>query len=568
MAGWGMRGATVVRGTVELLLFVVGSLVTLEVGYRAYLYQTRPEKFLQSHAREDKSIGFWNSSPWRFNSAYGFDYKAGVTFVVGSIASGRVSSCGTLRVNSAGSWGPEGRDYDSAAFKVLVVGDSMTAWAMPGLAWPDVLERTLSERLGVPVAVRNAARDGSGLLQMLDVAAGEARRLRPDLVIVAYTTDSITRARTWRREEVVDDRLRVFTSTSPGAFDLRRSVETAVISPDPRVTLEWCGKKPGRPDPIVRDIEERHQIAVDHTKARADLFTLRRSFAFDTARYGNPFYYYLFIADGAVSVLPRHEFGTFDDDAQTRENIATLQSSGAKVALVHIAGRTELKKGVDGRFPGREGRLLNSLERAFATTFILTRDNMEAVSSFDRIAVSPEDDHPSLEGITFYANMVARGLERAGLVGSQQPRLQPAASSEVLGRVEADHLVIGDRRYAITQRIGGAIEGLEDVFRGVELHGWAADYANNKPAVAIVAAVGSDIVASISPSTRRPDVEAGIGSGVVPAGFRMSVPLHGYEKPVIRLYALSHDDKAVPLAARIPPSSMARIEEVAFPKGE
>lgn len=407
---------------------------------------------------------------------------------------------------------------------------------------------------------------------MLDIVAGELPKLRPDLVVVGYITDDLTRARIWRRNETMDGKVRNFVTISGDPeFDPTRSVDTQVVIPEP-VTMEWCRKSPApsrTDDPITRDAEERHALAVAHAKARADLFTMRRSFVVDRLMHGDAFHYYRFIAGGLASVLPRHSLVNFLDDPRSADNLRALRESGVPIALFHIARRAELKQGVEFTFgyEKREGPLLNSLEDALGVSSITTRANAPPVDDIDAIALAPHDDHPSRFGMDFYGEAAATGMMRAGVVdrllGHAAPREEDAPA---IGHIEDDAVVIDGRSYPIVRRIGGAVEATADIYRGVELTGWAADHVANRPAVAIIAAVDGNIVARSEPTTRRSDIEQGIGSGIIPAGFTMAVPVPRRAAPAaIRVFALTADGHAVQLASNLPAGQIAAVEAMSLP---
>jgi hypothetical protein len=160
-----------------------------------------------------------------------------------------------------------------------------------GRSWPDYLRTELEERLRTKVEVVNFGLDGIGILQMFDIASRRVLESTPDLVVIAFITDDITRERIWRTTAVVDGRVRLFTTTRPDESpNLEIAVDTVVLSPD--VTLAWCTRLPPPDrsnDPIVRDIEHRHGLAVALAGSRTDLYARDRSFLLDRLTLGTPF---------------------------------------------------------------------------------------------------------------------------------------------------------------------------------------------------------------------------------------------------------------------------------------
>lgn len=120
----------------------------------------------------------------------------------------------------------------------------------------------------------------------------------------------------------------------------------------------------------------------------------------------------------------------------------------------------------------------------------------------------------------------------------------------VRGRVDGSLIFVGNDRYVLTDDFGGAIEEALPIEGAAEFSGWAGDIRRNAPASAVVATVDSEVIAMTVPIGRRPDVEAGYGSGVRPACYTLKVPLPaGEEVPDVRLFCLSSDNVACELRA-------------------
>jgi hypothetical protein len=247
--------------------------------------------------------------------------------------------------------------------------------------------------------------------------------LKPDLAIVAFITDDLTRARIWRTRMEVDGRSRVFTTARPQRNpDLRYAVDTAIIGPE--VTLEWCNRSP-RPhrdsDRIVQDLEQRYRLAAELAGTRVDLYGLDRSLVLERIRWR---------FGGCVSEdtgrNPRHELVGFGDDERMRRNVALVRESGTPLLLFHLATRTELRRGQE--YPLGDGRcqsLLASLETLAGSRILMTREHIEVPTDrIEAMAVSDTDDHPSGYGMQVYAKAVARAVmqDEAGALGALRRR--------------------------------------------------------------------------------------------------------------------------------------------------
>ncbi len=395
-------------------------MVGVEAGYRIFLFYERPQEFLQT-VRQVPSLVFYNESPWQFNERYGFDYVTNGNILAAAIVDGALQGCTIEKTNAEGSWGTIEGNYASAQYKALLFGNSFSGQAEQGLTWNTFLQRELSNRLGKTVHVSNFARDGEGLLQMLDVAAGESARLHPDLVIIAFTTDGFEEGRIWRRVEIVDGRRRVFTLPTPD-FDLRHAADTAIIDPDPAFTERWCAKQPPPSrdtDPIIREVETRYRLATKLADARADLFSWRYSAALDRIMHNDPFFRAHNESRAAPSVHPRHNLTDFSQDRRAVDDIAAIRATGARIMLFHMATRTEMRAGKEYlAISSTDQALLSSLETLLGTRTVTTHDNIAEPADVENIGRPDGDDHPSLYGMQFYADVAMRGLVTGGYLAA------------------------------------------------------------------------------------------------------------------------------------------------------
>ena len=81
-------------------------------------------------------------------------------------------------------------------------------------------------------------------------------------------------------------------------------------------------------------------------------------------------------------------------------------------------------------------------------------------------------------------------------------------SLPVIGEVNGETLSIDGSDYAIVERMAGSLEMATAAYPGFVVHGWAADLKANRPVSALVAAVGSTLVARAAPTMARTDIEA------------------------------------------------------------
>jgi hypothetical protein len=190
---------------IYLIAAVLGCVI-VETGYRAYLLYKDPRMQLRPEANSAlPPIGVYSRSMWRFDAAEGFQYVRDPIFIT-HVANGRIAGCQIAPpINKYGSPGIAEGSYEDAEVKLAVFGDSFSVFADPNnMTWVNYFQRLLQERLGRSVHVLNQARDGTGLLQMFDIAAHQVPKRKPDLAIIAFATNNMLAPRIWRIEKVID----------------------------------------------------------------------------------------------------------------------------------------------------------------------------------------------------------------------------------------------------------------------------------------------------------------------------------------------------------------------------
>lgn len=383
-----------------LVTGVVLSFVLAEIVVRAHLW-TRPDFF---HL---------------VNTAYGqFDARLGQRFLPNSrkvlslVRNERVVWCPGVvaKANEDGLGGRTTlRDAREAAYVILTTGDSFSYWTRSALTVPDVVESLLRQRTGLEVANLNFARGAYGILQMLTLAAETYPTLKPDLVVVQFISDDLTRGRWWNREMVIDGRTRSQISPRPDGFDDPHITNDQDVV-DPRATEEWCQRQldAREPDVVVQDAAA-YLRAYRRSKGIAfEPFSPTKSYLIDagwSGLFGKPFY-----AQTAHSMLPRVTASEFWADPGYHDAVRKLKTFGVPTVLVHLPNKAEI---VTGRpFRGREATAIwTQLEKDLDTRIVtLTAlDNRPATPP--TIDLQPNNAHPNLDGIRFYGEYVAAVLE-------------------------------------------------------------------------------------------------------------------------------------------------------------
>lgn len=137
-------------------------------------------------------------------------------------------------------------------------------------------------------------------------------------------------------------------------------------------------------------------------------------------------------------------------------------------------------------------------------------------------------------------------------------------SLPVIGEVNGETLSIGGGDYAIVKRMAGSLEMATAAYPGFVVRGWAADLKANRPVSALVAAVGSTLVARAAPAMARADIEANVSAGARPAGFVINVPV-GRDAGKIRIFALMADGTAAQLASQLADSTGGAFANATMP---
>ena len=240
------------------LAVAVVSMLTVEVGYRVHVLLKDPRLQLRAEKiTELPLIIAYTRSLWRFDAERGFKYIDRTGIFATAVQNGRINWCIPADpINKNGSPGISEGIYEGADFKIAVFGNSFSVFTDDSdNTWVSRLQTQLQKKLGRSVHILNFARDGSGLLQMFDVAAIEMRKRKPDLAIMAFTTDQMRAPRIWRAEKIVAGEPRVLTTVKqtadPDPNDHNSVYDTVILDPD--IDADWCAKNKNGNELIVSE---------------------------------------------------------------------------------------------------------------------------------------------------------------------------------------------------------------------------------------------------------------------------------------------------------------------------
>lgn len=395
---------------INIILFVVSCLCSaglLEGAYRLYLYQEVPERFSYDDSGE---IGVFDKNHWDYSEAYGYGYPKNAVIHHTALKERVVTSCTEINViNDRGNIGPINGNYKDAKFKVLIFGDSWSAFTQSNVTWTDIFEKDLEQKLGVEVEVVNFSRDGYGILQMFDMAADLVGDWKPDLTIFAFITNDLARVRTWRipiiKNGVVD---RVVTSFTPRSqMKLEDTYDSYLVHKD--ASKDWCKKSLGskEPDEVKNAIYKKYQRAQRvGGKKTSSLFTLKHSYLFSRFLHGNPFE-----GNEGIFSFPIIEYSDYAEDSRLMSNIERLASTSSRKILFHMAYYPEVLENKEYITTNKEKSLLDSLLRVTNYEVIETLSNIETpLVDPKKMNSSPTNYHPSLWGMELYSSVLINGL--------------------------------------------------------------------------------------------------------------------------------------------------------------
>jgi hypothetical protein len=405
----------------RLLVTVVAMAVGVEGGYRLFLLFKYPEHFKSNTAIDTAEFSIWSASPWRYDPAYGYGYVPALKVDNVQLAGSIVTGCGQFSVaNEKGNLGPPVPDFDEADFRVVVFGDSFAGAYATGPAWTKMLGERLEGALGRTVRVLNMARDGYGMPQIITLANGKLKELRPSLIVFAFNGPSLERARYWRTTVGTGDDMRLYASVenSPNP-DPETAADAAIAMASP--TRGWCEeqvkKSPDeqRRDPILQKILIKHrEIALKNGIPQANLFDLRASYVYDMVRYRNGFRSQWRAV--LPSTNPQVTYDDYRDDPKFMADLAGVMKSGVPYVFAHIALGKTISEGREFDLDNRGRKLMDSLRSITGAEIYKTTDFV-SLSRDDALKMcsTPSDCHPSEFGHNVYAEVVSKMVLKSGI---------------------------------------------------------------------------------------------------------------------------------------------------------
>ena len=377
---------------------IVISLVVTEISYRVYL-----SRMLSTSQHDRLDVNVVNKSCWEYDERLGFHYKPSTSCDWVTIKNSLPSTSGTLFFNRRGNSGPD-TDDANCEVKIAVVGDSFTVLQHDGMTWPYLLQKELREISGRKVAVYNFARDGYGILQMMDQASMLVEE-KPDVILIAFISYDFVRDRFWVTERKSPGGVDVFTSTTPSLQFDKPETYTRTTLVNPLATRKWAEETKAnndRNDPVLRSILDTYLLEKkNYAVARFEPWSLRAWYLWE--RIAGPH----IRAHGNVNSGISYDNYAADD--RFMKAVAKLKQSRIPVYLIHLPYYKDL---AFGRYimDDRQTSLLSSLVNITGFPLVKIPPPTPLYKNADTMILSPDNPHPSMIGLTFYAHQIAQFL--------------------------------------------------------------------------------------------------------------------------------------------------------------
>jgi hypothetical protein len=395
-----------------MLLSIIFTNAFSEIAYRLYLMQ-KISVGKESEITEDAlNYSAVDDVLTEFNLEFGYSYVANKSNNKVLVHNGYPVMCTQATINELGNTNRIKGNYEDATLKILVFGDSFTANTdLNGITWPDLLQDELEAKLNQDVNVINFGRGAYGILQMFDLARTKVEELEPDLVIFAFITSDLVRARFWRTVNFINGEKRDFVMAEPSEeADLKKSIDATVVNS--MITREWCEDMLvalDKDDALLKALNEEFIQRKREYSDTVEFNSPSTSFIFNRIVHNDPFRGFT-----RPSLIPRFSENSYAADSRFIENVNHINQSNILYYIVHLPTYEDLKAG-EYELSEQEQSLFESFQEVTGKQIINFIEYAPSHDSNNRedpekLFMSPYDLHPSLQGIRFYAEVVSEIL--------------------------------------------------------------------------------------------------------------------------------------------------------------
>ncbi|MFH0986191.1 MAG: SGNH/GDSL hydrolase family protein [Candidatus Omnitrophota bacterium] len=393
------------RRTALVIFSVIFALFLAEAVYRLRVVFFRPS------SAPIVSANLYNDSYVVYDPRYGYSYNAAKKIYQVNIENKKAVLCDfQYAINEFGTFETDVTGFKQAQEdtgkrgpRILVFGDSFTSIPYNGETWVSLFSKNLKEKLDPDAQVLNFGRDGYGVLQMLDLAAGQIETWKPDMILFAFITDDLHRRRFWRKIVTKGSLGYWYVAFDPAADENAFDSQLGQLF-DRRITKQWCGEvmKHGGEDPLIAPMETFFkEVCRGELKRNIVRFFLPQSFLFNKLVYGEPVIRRSRSQGGRLSFL---------NDPGLKTAINRLNRSKVPYYFVHLPMLPEMEKNVRWLPSTRDLRLARELISMIGPQRLLFLGDYLHLST-EQLALfpmSPQDGHPSKDGIRYIADAMVK----------------------------------------------------------------------------------------------------------------------------------------------------------------
>jgi hypothetical protein len=384
---------SIVFNLLLLLTSVLLTLVAAEAFYRWFKLRSTILTFTVS------------STPLcEFDQEFGYRYIPNSTATTALIQNGSVVMFGQVTVDRFGNIGRGPSSWKRSDVKILAFGDSFTANPFSYYTWADYLPEDLARKLNKHVELMNFGRDGYGVLQMFHLANVMGRQFKPDLILITFISDDLSRARFWRTVKFINGQERLLVTIGPSADpDMRLAEDVTMINSS--VNMQWCHAivdSASRTDSVLIGLYAQF-MSLAEDNYRASLSSLTTSFLFNRIVYRDPFH-----SIRKPSHNPRVDFQDFAADSSFVGDINSLKNQQIPILIIALPTNEDLKAGRYILSPQQE-KLLESLQNLAGQRMVSLFNSLDDFGgNSESLFLLPYDFHPSKRGARVFAKAISK----------------------------------------------------------------------------------------------------------------------------------------------------------------
>jgi hypothetical protein len=176
---------------------------------------------------------------------------------------------------------------------------------------------------------------------MFDLARAKIEELEPDLVIFAFITSDLVRARFWRTVNFVNGEKREFVMAEPSKVaDLKKSVDATIVNS--KITWEWCEDMLvalDKDNALLKALNEEFIQRKREYYDPVEFNSLSTSFIFNRIVYNDPYRGFI------PSLIPRLYENSYAADSRFIENVNHINQSNIPYYMIYLPTYEDLKAG-------------------------------------------------------------------------------------------------------------------------------------------------------------------------------------------------------------------------------